>query len=152
MEWVLCTGVWMALLQSSPLEKWFTESCFNNEHSILIFPVWYHCNSSLVTSKCQLLYFKKPHSSIWAASSTRLTGICSGIRLILSELLKAQGYSAWCHQKVRRNYVHPQQSWYFLPSGQGTDTSSLPLHFITKAKYWDPLPDGCRNQLRASPE
>lgn len=125
-KWELCTWVWMGLLQSSPLYKLFTKSCFSSEHSILVFSPWYYYNSSLATSKCKLLHFKKPGSSLWAPSSTRLRGACPGKRLILSEL-KTQGFPAWCPQKVRRNYVTPQQSWYFLPSGQGTDTPSLPL-------------------------
>lgn len=133
--WVFCSWVWMGLLQSSPLEKLLTESCFSNERSILVFPSWYYCHSSLVTSKCELLHFKKLHSSLWAPSSTRLRGICSGIRVILSEL-KTQGYSAWCYQKVRRNYVTPQQS-YILPSGQGTDIPNIPLQpSLPKQNPW----------------
>lgn len=149
--WVFCSWVRMVLLQSSPLAKLLTESCFSNEPSVLVFPPWYYCNSSLVTSKCELLCFKKPHSSLWAPSSTRLRGICSGIRLILSEL-KTQGYSAWCHQKVRRNYVTPQQPWYPTLWAGNWHSQSSPAAFITKAKSLKPLPGGCKDQLRVSPE
>lgn len=111
MEWVSCTWVWMVLLQSSPFYPFILD--------IVAIVALSLQNVNSCTSKSLSVPSGHPaaRGSEW---------LCSGIGLILREL-KTQGYSAWCHQEVRRNYVTSQQSWYFLPSGQGTDTTSLPL-------------------------
>ena len=122
---------------------------FSNQQSILVFPTWYYCNSTLVTSKCSRLLFRKPCGALWGSSRLREGVGCKADPQLVGDTGLSTGLPSFVppagKQKLRQlpaTFVR-----HFLPSGQG---AFLLAACVTNPKSSDPLPRGCRNPLRAT--
>lgn len=114
---------------------------FASVQSIVSFHPWYYCNSSLVTSECKLLHFKKPLSSLWAPSSTRLRVAVFWNRAD-SQWVKDTGLLSLVPPGGKKKLCHPPSNpGTFYPLGRELTPPVFPcsLHYqikILRASPW----------------